>query len=474
MRYTRVLFLWCLAAVIWAGCSGERQVDQHHHHDDGLPLVQGPLQLPSWAMNANIYEVNVRQYTPEGTFQAFEEHLPRLKEMGVDILWFMPIYPISEVKRKGSLGSYYAIADYSAVNPEFGTLEEFKSLVQKIHDMGMYVILDWVPNHTGWDHAWITEHPDWYMQQSDTIRHPYDESGNATDWFDVADLDYSNEAMRAAMINEMKFWLQEADVDGYRCDVAGFVPVDFWAEARKALDEVKPVFMLAEWEGEPEHFNVCFNANYGWSFHHLLNQLAKGEKNANDVMEHLASLDIKFPEHYFQMHFTSNHDENSWNGTASERMGAAEDALTVLAFTVPGIPLIYSGQEAGETKRLAFFDKDEIDWSNLEKSTFYRKLLEVKKKNRALWNGPFGGKMKRVNSGEGILAFERQKDGDAVLVMINLTDESQKTSIKTHYHHIKDIFTGNEYDIHDDEEFELGPYRFMILSGEEYTGGHHH
>lgn len=474
MKKARYFLLLAVLFILNACGDSDRKIVQDHDHEhDNLPLAQGPLMLPAWAINANIYEVNLRQYSTEGTIAAFEAQLPRLKEMGVDILWFMPIYPISEVKRKGTKGSYYAIADYTAVNPEFGTMEEFKSLVAKIHEMGMYVVLDWVANHTGWDHTWITEHPEWYTMNGDTIRHPHGNDGNPTDWYDTAELDYDNEDMRAAMIEALKFWVTEADIDGYRCDVADMVPNDFWAAAREALDAEKPVFMLAEAESEPEHFNICFNANYGWSLHHLLNQLAKGEKNADDLEAHIKGLNDRFPDHFFQMNFTSNHDENSWNGTAPERMGDAEDAMTVLAFTLPGMPLIYSGQESGESKRLEFFEKDEIEWGDYSKASFYQTLLKAKKQNKALWNGPFGGEMKRINSGTEVMAFERKTDGDAVLVMVNLTDQEQTTTILAHYHEIKDIFTGEAYDIHDEASFTLEPYGYKVLSGVEYEGGHH-
>jgi glycosidase len=467
------LILGALALVLLiSSCSSEkREIGQEEKAE--IPLQQGPLLMPSWAINANIYEVNVRQYTPEGTLQAFATHLPRLKEMGVDILWFMPVQPIGKEKRKGSMGSYYSISDYVAINPEFGTMDDFKAVVKQAHDLGMYVILDWVANHTAFDHVWAKEHPDWYIRQADTIRHAYDNDGKPTDWYDVADLNYDNAGMRQAMIESMQFWLREADIDGFRCDVAGFVPTDFWGAARKALDEVKPVFMLSEWEYEPEHFNVCFNMNYGWHFHHILNELAAGKKNAASIDSFLIHQDTTFPEHYFQMHFTSNHDENSWKGTAGKRMGAAEDALTVLAFTLTGMPLLYSGQESGETKQLAFFEKDQIEWGNFSRAAFYEKLLKLKKENKALWNGPFGGKVRRINAGNEVYAFERQKDGDAVVVAVNLTNQAQLVELNTHYHAIVDVVSGKSYDIHEGEVFNLPPNGYLILSGKEYTGGHH-
>jgi alpha-amylase len=471
-KLTQGIFLFTIISLLIACAPKEKEVVAVEEKED-LPLMQGPLSLPSWAINANIYEVNIRQYTPEGTINAFAAQIPRLKEMGVDILWIMPVQPISKKNRKGGLGSPYSIANYTAVNPDYGTMDDFKKMVETAHSNGMRVILDWVANHTGFDHAWTTEHPDWYKMNGDTIRHAHDNEDKPTDWYDVADLNYDNAEMRTAMMNEMAFWVSDADLDGFRCDVAGFVPTDFWAALRPKLDSIKPVFMLAEWEDIPEHFDVCFNMNYGWSFHHMLNDLANGKKNANQLDSFLQAKNAKFPEHYFQMHFVTNHDENSWKGTTKERMGEAADAMTVLAFTLEGMPLIYSGQESGETKKLSFFEKDSIDWGNYEKAEFLKTLLLLKKNNKALWNGPFGGKARRLNTGEGVYAFERQKDGDAVVVLINVTNKPQTTSINSHYHALKNAFTGATIDIHEGDSFDLPPYGYFVLSGQEYSGGAH-
>jgi glycosidase len=421
-----------------------------------------------WVKNANIYEVNVRQYSAEGDFKGFEQHLTRLKEMGVDILWFMPIYPISEARRKGTLGSYYAIADYTAVNPNFGTMEEFKALVDKIHSMGMKVILDWVPNHTGWDHAWITEHPEYYTKNKDgEITDPIKEDGESWGWTDVADLDYSNQEMRKSMIEEMKFWLSDVDVDGFRCDVAGEVPDDFWAEARPALDAVKPVFMLAEAEHAPHRNEGHFHMSYGWSFHHLMNDIAQGKKNASDI----DAWNKEYREEYkkgWAMHFLTNHDENSWNGTIEERMGDAHKALGVLAFTFEGMPLIYSGQEAGLNKRLEFFEKDEIDWSDLSLQPFYQKLLTLKHENPALWNGSHGGVSSRIETtnDEAVYAYSREKDGRKIVVVINLTNKQQEVELKgdAFVGDYDDIFANSTLSLTQDMTLTLEAYNYLVLS----------
>ncbi|UCG88033.1 MAG: alpha-amylase, partial [Gemmatimonadota bacterium] len=245
-------------------------------------LASVEKQAPEWSRNATIYEVNLRQYTEAGTFAEFEQHLPRLKEMGVEIVWLMPIHPIGVENRKGSLGSYYSVKDHTAVNPEFGDLEDLRRLVRRVHEMDMYLLLDWVANHTAWDHRWTDKHPDWYSTDADGDMIP-----PVPDWSDVVDLDYDNHDMRAAMIDAMRFWLREADVDGYRCDVAGMVPLDFWRAARAALDQIKPVFMLAEWD-EPE-LHEAFDMTYSWGFHHLMNSVAQGEKDADDVQAFFAS-----------------------------------------------------------------------------------------------------------------------------------------------------------------------------------------
>lgn len=382
---------------------------------------------PSWTESAVIYEVNTRQYTDEGTFKALEEHLPRLKNLGVDILWFMPIHPIGELNRKGTLGSYYSIKDYQAVNPEFGTLEDFKAIVQKAHQLDMKVILDWVANHTAWDHEWITTNPEWYTKDSlGNMIAPFD-------WTDVAQLDYSQNEMRQAMQEALKFWITEADIDGYRCDVAGMVPVDFWDSTTEMLNNIKPVFMLAEDESVTELLKNAFNANYGWEFHHIMNNIYKGEKNAANVVQYFQKLETTYPKGAYPMQFTTNHDENSWNGTTIERMGEAANTFAALTFVVEGMPLIYSGQEAGLSKRLEFFEKDTIDWSDLSNSEFYSQLIQLKKENKALWNGNAGGNITFIetNQPENILAFKREKEENSVVAIFNLSNESQSVTLSS-------------------------------------------
>ncbi|OFX28898.1 MAG: alpha-amylase [Bacteroidetes bacterium GWF2_42_66] len=408
MRKKLNIILFFVLSVALFACNNQPQAVQ------SKSVVQ-----PEWAEDAVLYEVNIRQYTPEGTFNAFAEHLPRLKELGVEILWIMPVNPISEKNRKGSLGSYYSIADYTAVNPEFGTMDDFKNLVAKCHKMGFKVIIDWVANHTGWDNHWITEYPEWYTADSlGNIIPP------VADWSDVADLNYDVPQMRRAMIDAMDFWLEETDIDGFRCDVAWGVPQDFWEAARASFDSIKPAYMLAEDEDHPAFLEKAFQSNYAWKLHHLMNDVAQGKQTASVFKNYFTEAEGKYMPGSFPMQFITNHDENSWQGTIAERMGAAGDAFAVFSFTIPGIPLIYSGQEAGLSKRLLFFEKDEIDWNNLEKQKFYKKLVDLKTGNKALWNGDAGGDFKIPETTSGnAFCFVRERGKSKVLAIFNFSSE---------------------------------------------------
>jgi len=378
---------------------------------------------PDWIKDATIYEVHIRQYTKSGTFAAFMEHLPRLKDLGVDILWLMPVQPIGFKARKGELGSPYAIRDYVSVNPELGSLDDLKTLVNKAHEMGMHVILDWVANHTAWDHTWIDQHPDFYVKDwHGNIVHPAN-----TDWHDVADLDFNNQNLRHQMIEALKYWIKEIDIDGYRCDMAGLVPTDFWNQARLELDKLKPVFMLAEDEQLDLHYKA-FDMTYNWACHHLMNDIAKGHKSVRDLDSYFSTDPIYFPKNALRLNFTSNHDENKNAGSAVERFGITYKAFAVLTFTMAGSPLIFSGQEAGLNRRLLFFDKDEIDWTSTHEYTpFFKSLVRLKKENQALWSGVKGGGTLRIytNKMDNIFAFSRSKNNNTVVVVLNLSNQTQ-------------------------------------------------
>ncbi|GAB3493780.1 alpha-amylase family glycosyl hydrolase [Spirosoma knui] len=424
---------------------------------------------PEWAKNATIYEVNTRQFSAEGNFKAVEAQLPRLKEMGVDIIWMMPIYPISQKNKKGTLGSPYAVADYKAVNPEYGTLADFKALVRRAHALGLRVLLDWVPNHTGWDHVWVTEHPDWYTQVNSKMTAPIDpKTGNPTDWTDVVDLNYDNPDMRKGMIEAMQYWLKECDIDGFRCDVAGFVPNDFWAQLRPELDKIKTVFMLSEWEDEPDQFKSCFNMNYGWGMHTMMRAVAKGARTADKIDSLRDANQKRFPAWYYQMLFTQNHDENSWNGTLTESFGPAADAFIVLSSTLEGMPLVYNGMESNLNKRLAFFEKDTIAWGTYEKSNFFKALLTLKHRNRALWNGLAGGKVEKIvtDHDDKIYAFQRQRDSDRVVVLLNLSNQAQNFQLTGDgfVGIYTDVFSHRSVELKADMAVTLKPWEYRVLT----------
>jgi glycosidase len=377
--------------------------------------------FPKWIAQSNIYEVNVRQYTPEGTFAAFSNHLPRLREMGVDILWFMPITPISVADRKGERGSYYAVADYTAVNPEFGTLDDWKALVKKAQGMGFKVIIDWVANHTGADNRWIKTNPEFFVT---------DAKGNlqyAFDWSDTRDLDYWNPVLRDSMIHAMKFWVTETGIDGFRCDVAAEVPRMFWEEAIRQLKQVKPdIFMLAEADVAWVH-DAGFHASYGWDGFAKMKQVAKGEKSARVLDTVLRHLDETFKPGAIKMYFTSNHDENSWNKADYETMpGPIHAPFAVLTQTWKNtLPLIYSGQEEPHLDSLSFFYKDTIHFSKFERAPFYKTLLELRKANPALAVDADYKKLRTTND-DAIYAYLRSKGNSKVLVILNLSGAQQQ------------------------------------------------
>lgn len=437
--------------------------------DAATKPVYNMLDAPEWAKNASIYEVNLRQYTEEGTIQAFMPHIPRLKDMGVDILWFMPMHPISETKRKGELGSPYAVSDYRAINPEFGSMEDFVKMKNEIHRAGMYLIIDWVPNHTGWDHKWIKEHPDYYTKNdAGEIIDPIDyNTGESWGWTDVADLNYDNPKMREAMINDMKYWIADVGIDGFRVDVAHGVPTDFWDKCVVDLMKVKKCFLLAEAE-VPHLRNVSgFHMDYGWDFHHLMNDIVKGKHNANDIQKWYGENRAKYSGGY-HMHFTSNHDENTWSGTEFDRMGDGHKAFAVLACTFDGMPLVYSGQEEPLRKRLEFFKKDNIGFKDYEYTDFYRSLLTLKKKNKALWNGKFGGEPQRIstNADEQVYAYKREKDGDKVLVILNLSKKPVDVTLNSAGFEgdYMDLFANSTLMVGKEMNMKLKAWDYLVLT----------
>ena len=398
---------------------------------DTDPATRAPMPHVAWSRNANLYEVNIRQFTPEGTIQAFAKQLPRLKKMGVDIIWLMPIQPIGEKNRKGTLGSYYAVRDYTKVNPEFGTLDDLRASVKQAHALGMHVIIDWVANHTAFDHPWTTQHKDWYLHDAkgDIFPVTYTDGAEPEYWTDVTGLDYKNKDLWKGMTDAMLFWVKEADIDGFRCDVAGKVPTPFWNQARAALDQVKPVFMLAEAD-KPDLHEHAFDMTYGWDTKDIFKEIAKGKADARALKNFIAHPPKAYPPGAYRMRFTSNHDENSWSGSDTELYGPAFKAMAVLAATLPDMPLIYGGQESGLDKRIEFFEKDPIAWKTYQYAPFYTGLLALKHDNPALWNGQYGGPVQVLDTGnDKVFAFRRSMAGNTVTVTVNVSGGAQRYTL---------------------------------------------
>jgi len=374
---------------------------------------------PEWISSTNIYEVNVRQYTREGTLAAFEKELPRLRQMGVETLWFMPLTPIAQKNKKGTLGSYYACADYRGIDPEFGTEADLKKLIDEAHSMGFKVIIDWVANHTGWDHIWTKNHPEFYKIDETT-----NDFKMASGMEDIIELDHANPRMKAAMIDAMKWWVDQFDIDGFRCDLSSWVPLDFWKRARPELDAIKPLFWLGEFdEMESPAYGELFDASYSWKWMHKTEEFYKKQLPLKELIQLLKHYDDLGPQ-CIRCWFTSNHDENSWNGTEYEKYGEMAPALAVFSMTWDGIPLIYSGQELPNLKRLQFFNKDEIDWrGKYELEDLYRELLSLKKNNPALKAGDMHvhTMLLKTNAADKIFGFIRTNGEDKLLVLLNLS-----------------------------------------------------
>ena len=379
---------------------------------------------PDWILQGNVYEVNVRQYTQEGTFNAFAKHLDRLKEMGVQTVWFMPVNPISKKDRKGTLGSYYAVSDYTAINPEFGTLDDFKKLVRQAHEKDMKVLIDWVPNHTGADHRWLTEHPDFFVKDS---------AGNAAvavDWTDTRQLDYSNTVMEDSMISAMKFWITNADIDGFRCDVAWNVPASFWRKCIPQLRSMKELFMLAEGD-KPYLPKSGFDAVYPWTMFHTMVQVAKGERPATSLDSIKMQNDTLYPNNTMQLYFTSNHDENSWNKSDFGTFpGPVHAPFAVFTQTMAdAVPLVYSGQEEPVLHAIQFFEKDPMNFGKFKRAKFYKTLLNLRSTNTALASDASFQKIS-VGDDKAVYAFVREKAGKKVFVILNLSNKEQTIVVK--------------------------------------------
>ena len=459
-RFTALLY--CFILFYSSSCTNKKANNLQEDSTAYQPKNYVELKHPEWSKNATIYEVNIRQFTPEGTFKSFETHLPRLKEMGIDIIWLMPIHPIGEKNRKGTMGSYYSVKDYYAVNKEFGTLEDFKVLVNKIHAMGMYVIIDWVANHSAWDNVLVAQHPEWYTKTLEGNFQPTP----WYDWEDIIDFDYQQPGLRKYMTKALEYWVIETNIDGYRCDVAGFIPTDFWDNVRTQLDKIKPVFMLAEWDARDLH-KKAFDMTYAWSLWDKMMDITKYKKNISGLVEYMAHDVSTFPPNGYRMTFTENHDKNSWEGNQYKNFGEALPACMVLCTMVNGMPLVYGGQEAGLNKSLAFFDKDTIQWKPHAFYDIYKKLFTLKHKNQAIFNGSWGGEMVRIfnNKPNEVISFSREKNGDKIVAIFNFSDKPTTTILNAKFHTAvyTDLFSNKQFELKGNDEFILPAWGYLVL-----------
>lgn len=426
------------------------------------PSLVSEIIHPGWTKDAVLYEVNIRQFTPEGTFNAFASHLPRLKSLGIDILWLMPIHTIGVKNRKEALGSYYSVKDYTGINPEFGTIADFKALLEKAHELGFHLIIDWVPNHSSWDNPLTEHHPEFYVKDSTGSFIP----PIGTDWTDVIQFDWSNNGLHDYMIEALKFWVN-LGVDGFRVDHPHKTPPEFWARARRELEKIRPVLMLAENEDQTAFLEKGFDMNYSWELHHLMNRVASGKDSVTVLGKYYRKELSVFPQNVYRLVFLDNHDENSWNGTITSRMGEAQYPFAVFLFTTRGVPLLYNGQEVCLDKSLRFFTRDTIKWDTCTLTLFYRRLIALKKSNSALWNGEWGGTMDTIktNSPHSVFAFYRQKGENRVVVFLNLRGKS--VNIKPETKEIKgiytDYFSSERVEIPLAAPLRLEPWGFRVL-----------
>ena len=470
----------CLVTIaLMASCKNKQQketIPEENQEERITPVSDDEME------SAVIYEANIRQYSPEGTFEAFTKDIPQLKDLGVKVIWVMPVYPISVKNRKATgggfvsdikdekerekyLGSYYAISNYTEVNPEFGTKKDFQNLVDTAHENGMYVILDWVANHTGWDHPWIESNPEFYTQNAaGKIIDPLNpETGESWGWTDTADLNYDNKELWKAMTVELKYWVEEHNIDGFRADVAGEVPTKFWEQAVEKIEEIRPLFMLAESE-KKDLFHKAFDMGYNWEGHHIINEMAQGKKTVADWDAYMIKIDTLYQEDDILMNFVTNHDENSWSGTVKERLGDASETMLALTYALPGMPLIYSGQEYDLDHRLLFFEKDSIPKTKGKVWPVLEKLGKLKNNNKALSGGKnAAGYIRLKTSADAkVLAFEREKQGEKLVYIANMSKEPVSFTIDLQGT-FEDYMNSEPVDLQVDQEMKFKAWEYKIL-----------
>ncbi|MEN8964715.1 MAG: alpha-amylase family glycosyl hydrolase [Polaribacter sp.] len=454
-----IFLLFAFISIVSCQKNTEKEQSNSKDSDPYQPKEYVKVTHPEWSKNATIYQLNTRQFSEEGTFKAAQTQLPRIKELGVDIIWLMPINPIGKKNRKGTLGSPYSVKDYYGINPEFGTFQDLKNFVNEAHKLGMYVILDWVANHTAWDNELVEKHPEWYAKdyKGDFRPTPW------WDWSDIIDLDYNKSGVRKYMTEALKYWVKEVDIDGYRCDVAGFVPLDFWNNVRKELDAIKPIFMLGEWESRDLHAKA-FDMTYAWDWNEKLHNICMGKADVNQLYIYYSWNERFFPKNSIRMTFVSNHDKNSWEGTMYEQFGEGLEAAIALSVVGDGMPLIYNGQEAGNTKRLEFFEKDPIQWKEHEIGNLYKKLFALLKSNTALWHAKWGATMIKIpnNHETEVLSFVRQNEKDKVFAVFNFSKNQKEITFK------ESLFEGDYTDFNSSEKVNLNQNTKLTLAPWSY------
>lgn len=464
-RHLRWIFPVLLAGA--ASCSDKKPTPR-----PSGPLVPFAFNLPvhpGWTKNAVIYEVNIRQYTPEGTFTAFVKELPRIKALGVDIIWIMPVQPIGKVNRKGTLGSSYSVANYHEFNPELGSKDDFVALVNAAHQLGLKVILDWVASHTALDHPWTAEHRNYYTIKADgNISRLIDEKQTESDRADFADLNYDGTDLRASMITELKWWLDNTNIDGFRCHQAGLVPEDFWKEVADALRPSYPdLFLLADWESPKLH--AWFDATYGSALFQLTNEIAQGKKSTEALTPFFVQQQALYGDSVYLLNAPSNHDENSVIVSEQEALNENDLAAFVLSATVKNsMPLLYAGQEASQKKHLRFFDKDAVNWRGPSLASFYARLFELRHEEAAVWNGEWGGTQTEIttNGGNRVYAFSRVREASTILVFVNFGDAPAVlaySDFKGTPGPYTDWFSGREFDVKAFGQIAVPAHGFRVL-----------
>lgn len=454
-----------LSLIFFISCNDKKELTYKDETQTNQTIETGKndfmeenIHQPEWAKNAIIYEINTRQFSKKGDFKSVTTQLSRLKELGVDLLWLMPIHPIGKENRKGELGSYYSIKDFKKINPEFGNEKDFKILVDSAHSLGMKIVLDWVANHSSFDHKWVKEHLDFYIKD-DSGKKPISPIG--TDWHDVAQFDYRNPALRDSMIDAMKYWVKKYDIDGFRCDMAELLPIDFWKQTREELDKIKPLFMIAE--GEKPELHNYFNLVYGWEFKNIITDIASNRKSFNLITNYISKQ--KHNPNNLTMYFTTNHDENSWNYIEGEIFGENKFNYVTLTYCLSGIPLIYNGQESGLNKKLKFFDKDPIQWGDYKYAEKYKQLNNLLKKYPVWWNNGKDNSYEILEDTEDIFCFIKNNNNQMIAVLQNYSNSPElirKISLNT-FDLSTNVLTGESNKI-TDSAIEIPPHSTIILN----------